>query len=132
MADTRSVHRSGRVRGLEDKEAERGAEPDECYVFGDVDAPDRPDLAIEVVWTSGRIDKLDVYRKLGVKEIWYWRKGEIHPYVLRGAQYKRGARSKALPALDLVELASFVEHGSTSRAIRAYRTSLRKRLGKRR
>ncbi len=117
---------------LEDKEAERGAEPDECYVFGDAPDPDRPDLAIEVVWTSGRIDKLEVYRKLGVKEVWYWRKGEIHPYVLRAGQYKRVARSKALPTLDLVELASFVEHGSTSRAIRAYRTALRKRLGKRR
>lgn len=101
-------------------------------MFGDVAAPDRPDLAIEVVWTSGRIDKLEVYRKLGVKEVWYWRKGEIHPYVLRAGQYKRVARSKALPALDLVELASFVEHVGTSRAIRAYRTALRKRLGKRR
>ncbi len=48
---------------LEDEEAERGAEPDECYVFGHVADPKRPDLAIEVEWTAGRVDKLDVYRK---------------------------------------------------------------------
>jgi hypothetical protein len=33
---------------------------------------DRPDIAIEVIWTSGGIDKLEVYRKLGVREVWYY------------------------------------------------------------
>src|SRR5687767_14988356 len=36
---------------LEDKALERGAEPDECYVFGEVsldEEPKRPHLAIEV------------------------------------------------------------------------------------
>src|SRR5262245_22588951 len=51
---------------LESRTTKRGAEPDECYVFGQVANPKRPDVAIEVVWTSGGIDKLDVYRKLGV------------------------------------------------------------------
>src|SRR5574341_1491495 len=36
---------------------ERGAEPDECYVLGEARDKDRPDLAIEVVWTSGSLDK---------------------------------------------------------------------------
>src|SRR5450432_1978301 len=47
---------------LERKEDARGIEPDECYVFGNVSEPERPDLAIEVVWTSGSIDKLEIYR----------------------------------------------------------------------
>src|SRR5438105_4962325 len=38
---------------IEDKSVERGVEPDECYVFSDAPDPTRPDLAIEVVWTSG-------------------------------------------------------------------------------
>jgi Uma2 family endonuclease len=60
---------------LKDQERERDAEPDECYVFGTGEV-DRPQLAIEVVWTHGRIDKLDIYRLLGVAEVWYWRKGK--------------------------------------------------------
>jgi Uma2 family endonuclease len=36
-------------------DGERGAEPDECYVIGR--ARGRPDLAIEVIWTSGGLDK---------------------------------------------------------------------------
>src|ERR1022692_3115879 len=42
---------------LEGKKKDRGLDPDECYVFGDVRDPERPDLAIEVIWTSGGIDK---------------------------------------------------------------------------
>ena len=52
----------------------RGVEADECYVVGLRDAPPEiPDIAIEVVWTSGGIDKLEVYRGLGVPEVWFWR-----------------------------------------------------------
>lgn len=38
---------------LEKKDVERGVEADECYVFRAVAEPERPDLAIEVVWTLG-------------------------------------------------------------------------------
>src|SRR4051812_21109825 len=50
---------------LENKSAEGGLEPDECYVFGDqTTEPVRPDLAIEVIWTSGGLKKLDIYQQL--------------------------------------------------------------------
>ena len=49
---------------LRDAPGERGAEPDECYVLGDARGRDRPDLAIEVLWTSGALDKLAVYAGL--------------------------------------------------------------------
>ena len=110
---------------IEDEAAERGAEPDECYVFGEQQTrPSRPDLAIEVVWTSGGLDKLDVYRKLGVREVWIWRKGVLTPWRLSGDTYEQRTTSDALPGLDLVELASFVDRPTTSAAIRAYREAL--------
>lgn len=56
---------------------ERGAEPDECYVFGEDPDPERPDLAIEVIWISGGMNKLEIYRALGVAEVWHWRRGRI-------------------------------------------------------
>jgi Uma2 family endonuclease len=104
---------------------ECGAEPDECYVFGEVADPQRPDLAIEVVWTRGGIDKLEVYRRLGVEEVWYWRRGRIHVYRLRGDRYEELPGSEALPGIDLEHLVSFLDRPTTSRAIRDYRASLR-------
>ncbi len=112
---------------LKKKTARRGAEPDECYVFGTGRRPRRPDLAIEVEWTSGRIDKLEVYRKLGVREVWYWRDERIEPYVLRGERYRSVEASEVLPGIDLDQLAAFIDRTPTSAAIRAYRAALRRR-----
>lgn len=109
---------------LKDRERERGAEPDECYVFGTGET-DRPHLAIEVVWTHGRIDKLDIYRLLGVAEVWYWRKGKIQPYALRGERYVAIDRSEVLPGLDIDLLTSFIDRPTTYDAIRGFREALR-------
>jgi len=108
---------------VKDKTRQRGAEPDECYIFGTASA-ERPHLAIEVVWTSGRIDKLDIYRKLDVREVWYWRKGRIQPYCLRGEHYEPVADSEVLPGLDLELLTRFIEQPTTSAAIRGFRAAL--------
>jgi len=109
---------------LESKRTERGAEPDECYVFGDVPDPAAPDLAIEVIWTSGRLDKRDIYRKLGVRELWFWRRGQLTVHVLRGDAYEEVAASEVLPGIDLGELAGFLDKPTASQAIRAYRAAL--------
>lgn len=112
---------------LEDETVERGAEPDECYVFGVVAEPKRPDLAIEVVWTSGGVNKLEVYRKLDVRDVWYFRKGKIQPYVLRGERYEAVPRSEVLPDIDLEQLSTFIDRKSTSQSIRDYRAALKGR-----
>jgi len=109
---------------LEKKEAERGVEPDECYVFGIDTDPARPHLATEVVWTSGGIRKLDIYRKLGVQEVWFWRKGRLTVHSLNGDQYLEAATSAALPGIDLVQLCSYLDRPTTSQAIREYRAAL--------
>jgi len=114
---------------LESKELDRGVEPDECYVLGAARDAQRPDLAIEVVWTSGGLDKLEVYRKLGVREVWFWRRGQLTPHVLQGERYEEAPASAALPGIDLVELASFLDRTTTSAAIRDYQQALRRVRG---
>jgi Uma2 family endonuclease len=112
---------------LENKRAKKALEPDECFVFGPAkknDPPKRPDLAIEVVWTSGGISKLQIYRALRVREVWFWRKGVITPGVLRGRSYVEVDRSEVLPGIDLVQLASFIDRDTTSASMRAYRAAL--------
>ena len=109
---------------LEDKSAERGVEPDECYVFGVEPGAARPHLAIEVVWTSGGLRKLDIYQKLGVQEVWFWRKGRILVHVLSGEQYLEAATSDVLPGIDLASMCLYLDRATTSQAIREYRASL--------
>jgi Uma2 family endonuclease len=109
---------------LENKESERGAEPDECYVFGSVAEPAHPDLAIEVVWTSGGLNKLEIYRELRVPEVWYWRRGRIDVYRLDAGRYAPVAKSVLLPDIDIEHLVRFLDRPTTSQAIREYRASL--------
>lgn len=116
---------------LKNEEEERGAEADECYVFGDnAFEALRPQLAIEVIWTSGRLDKREIYRSLGVQELWFWRRGVITIFVLRGQTYEECSSSEVLPGIDVAELASFLDRPAMTRAQRDYRAALRARLGK--
>lgn len=110
---------------LEDKAVGRGLEPDECYVLGDVTDPERPDLAIEVVWTAGGIRKLDVYAGLQVREVWIWQEGRVSVHVLEGDAYTERDRSACLPELDLGLLAGFIDVHPMTRALREYRQALR-------
>lgn len=79
-----------------------GAEPDDCFVFGqNLRERHPPDLVIEVVWTSGGIDKLEIYRRLGVREAWFWENDAISVFVLGAKGYEPRVRSACLPELDL-------------------------------
>jgi Uma2 family endonuclease len=108
---------------LEDKSTACALEPDECYVFGSDPAATRPHLAIEVVWTTGGLRRLEIYRKLGVPEVWFWRKGRLIPYV-SSEQYLEAATSSVLPGIDLAQLCSFLDRPTTSEASREYRSAL--------
>ena len=101
---------------------ERGAEPDECYVLGPL--KDVPDVAIEVVLTSGGIDKLEVYAGLGVPEVWFFEGGRFVLFRLDAGKYGEIARSTFLPELDHELLASFVDREDQTEAILAYRSAL--------
>jgi Uma2 family endonuclease len=101
-----------------------GAEPDECYILGPDQSKESPDLVIEVVWTSGGLDKLEIYRRLGIPEFWQWKQNRIDVHVLRKGQYERTRRSIALPGLDLDLMTSFLDCRSITQAIRRFREAL--------
>lgn len=104
----------------------RGAEPDECYEIG-VSPKERPDLVIEVVWTSGGLDELELYRGLGVPEVWIWKAGVLQLFALRGERYEGIERSAALPDIDLTLLVSCLAEPRQSAAVRRLRAALRGR-----
>jgi Uma2 family endonuclease len=130
LLETYAVERAMRLNGfgswtLKRAVRARGLDPDECYVVGP-GRPARPDLAIEVVWTSGGIDKLEVYRGLEVAEVWIWREGVIEVYILAGEAYERRARSVLFPDLDLGELTRHLDVENQTEAVRRYRDTLRR------
>ena len=105
------------------EDAQRGLEPDECYARGD-DKP-IPDIALEVVKTHGSLDKLEVYRGLGVGEVWIFEAGAFRVLALRGDHYEAIAASAVFPEVDLARLAAFAQRPDQHEALKAYRDALR-------
>jgi len=112
---------------LERKKTRRGLEPDECYLVGEPfdDESRLPDLAIEVAWSRWKVDKLEVYRGLGVREVWVWRDGRIDVYVLRRKRYDVVAGSEVLRGVDLPLFARLAMRSNQSAAVRELRRTLR-------
>ncbi|HYC88609.1 MAG TPA: Uma2 family endonuclease [Thermoanaerobaculia bacterium] len=102
---------------------QRGIEPDECYAVGGPKGS--PDLAVEVMWTHGGIDKLDVYRGLGVKEVWIWKNDELKAYELRGGAYVEISQSVVIPGLSPSFIAGFLDCETQTEAVRKLRAALR-------
>ena len=109
---------------LKNAPKQSGLEPDECYLVGD-QSKDTPDLAIEVVWTSGGIDKLEIYRRLGVGEVWIWKDSQIEVHVWRQQRYELAEKSALFPDLDVPLLASFLDRPTALQAVKAFREALR-------
>ncbi len=115
------------------QEAQRsGIEPDEAYCIGT--DKEFPDLAIEVIVTSGGINKLEVYRRLNVREVWFWENDQFRLYCIREATpqefsqtsgYEPITRSEILPHLDLELLAEYIRHPNSLMAGKEFRQRLR-------
>jgi len=103
----------------------RGLEPDECYCLGA--KKEFPDLAIEVVLTSGIVNKLEIYQGLGVTEVWQWQEGQFVIRHLRSTGYEQIANSELLPNLDIQLLASSVNPTEQFDAVMAFREIVRQR-----
>jgi Uma2 family endonuclease len=105
------------------EEKEAGLEPDECYCRGD----DReiPDIAIEVVVSAAALDQLEVYRRLGVREVWIFQAGHFRLLALEGGGYRPLEASAIFPEVDLGRLAVYARERDQHAALRAYRAELR-------
>ena len=107
------------------KRSRRGVEPDECYIVG-TRRKSAPDLAIEVLWTSGGLDELEIYRGLGVREVWVWEDGRINICVLGRQGYERRETSIVLPKLDLKLLARYAVEGPRAQTVLRFLAALKR------
>lgn len=112
---------------------ERGLEPDECYTVGRTISSEHesPDIALEIVIGNPLLDKLDVYRGLGVREVWIWQNGLFRVFALREGStsepaYREIPRSELVPDLDFELLAAYASRPDQHQAVREYRDRLRR------
>lgn len=106
------------------EDLEGGFEPDGAFYFAeniervrgkkklDLDAGDPPpDIVIEVDITSFSLNKLPIYARLGVPEVWRHNGERIEILALRGSEYAEASESSFLPSVTGEILTKFVADG---------------------
>lgn len=110
----------------QEREDEVAIEADESYCFGK--SKSSPDLAIEVIFSSGSLNKLRQYQALKVPEVWFWEDGLFKFYRFREEGYELVSRSEIpeLASLDIELLTRCVLMAQTSRldAVAAFRQGI--------
>lgn len=76
--------------------------------------------------THGGIDKLEVDRGLGVREVWIWKNEELKAYELRGGAYVEITESAVIPGLAPSFIWEFLDCETQTEAVRRMRATLRK------
>jgi len=122
----------------------RGLEPDECYwvanaaaIRGHLDIDLRvdppPDLAMEVDVTSSSLDRMGIYRALGVVEVWRFDgKTLTFSQLQPNGKYSRIQTSVAFPGLTAADLMPFLALAGQQddhEIVKAFRAWVRQRFG---
>jgi Uma2 family endonuclease len=104
-----------------EREGSASAQPDESYEIGPYK------LAIEITVTSGTIAKLELYKVLGIDEVWFWQDGVLRLYHLVDGGYQGVDRSHIpeLAGIDVAVLSKCILMGETSwvRAVKTFRSA---------
>jgi Uma2 family endonuclease len=82
------------------------------------------DLAVEVVVTSGGINKLEAYKRLQIPEVWFWENGALRMYSLGADGYAEVDRFFVLPDLDIVLLARCINIENHLQAMREFKQTI--------
>lgn len=100
------------------KEDNTRREPDESYNLGT--KKPLPDLILEITVTSGGINKLEIYQRLRIPEVWFWEDGLLSVYSFQGDSYIKVDKSVLLPDLDLNLLAKYARMADQYDAVNEY------------
>ncbi|AFY61367.1 Uma2 family endonuclease [Synechococcus sp. PCC 6312] len=101
----------------------RGIEADECYYIQhegivrgqmqlDLATDPPPDLVLEIDITSSSLNRIEIYKLLGVTEIWRFDGRELLFYVLSANGYQTVEQSAALPLLPRPEVLEMIQQAS--------------------
>lgn len=122
------------------EDVQRAFEPDECYYFANaakvrdkdeidlsIDPP--PDLVIEIDISRSSVPKLDLYRTMGVPEVWRYRDARLMVFVLENNDYSEVEESAVLPGFPVARVQHFLDQRSEldeSALIRLFRAEIQR------
>ncbi len=81
--------------------------PDESYSIGS--RQDTPDIVIEIIVTSGTLDRRELYKPKQVPEVWFWRSDQLKIFHLESGEYAEVSCSTFFPDLDPVLLLRYLK-----------------------
>ena len=84
-----------------------------------------PDLVIEVVVSSGGIEKLEAYKRLQIPEVWFWMNDELLFYSLGNEGYKAVSKSQLLPSLNVDLLMRCINIENHAQSLREFRAGIK-------
>lgn len=97
--------------------------PDESYCIGT--DKEIPDIVIEIIITSGTIDRKELYKPLRVPEVWFWRSNQLRIFHLQGEDYQEVSRSEFFPQLDKALLLRYIAHPDQYDAVNEFVNAIR-------
>lgn len=123
---------------LDRAETEQGVEPDSCFYIQNAERinpeddalpPDLPpDLVVEVDITSSSRSRLQIYRIMGVPEIWHYNRQGFTILQLHEGEYLEGKNSLAFPTISTELLKEAIEQGKKAKNQNAIVADLRNKL----
>lgn len=99
--------------------------PDESYCIGS--NKETPDIVIEVIVTSGTINRKELFKPKKVPEVWFWKSDQIKIFRLNTAgEYEEVNRSGFLANLDPALLLKYIAHPDQYDAVAEFVQAIRK------
>jgi Uma2 family endonuclease len=81
--------------------------PDESYCIGS--NKETPDIVIEVIITSGTINRKELYKPKRVPEVWFWKSDSMRIFCLNASnEYEEVDRSSFFPDLNKALLLRYI------------------------
>jgi len=108
---------------LGNKEITGRKEPDESYNVHS--KKDIPDLIIEAIVTSGDINILEIYRRIGISEIWFYQDGLLTVYSQKNSHYIKVNNSELLSELNLETLTKYINYHDQYDAVTEFLNELK-------
>ncbi|MBE9206605.1 Uma2 family endonuclease [Nostoc sp. LEGE 06077] len=101
--------------------------PDESYSIGT--KKEVPDIVIEVIITSGTINKKELYKPKKVPEVWFWKSNSIKIFRLsEQGEYEEVERSEFFPNLDPSILLQYIVIPDQYDAVQQFIQAIRNQL----
>ncbi|MEH2094776.1 hypothetical protein CDG77_07755 [Nostoc sp. 'Peltigera membranacea cyanobiont' 213] len=99
--------------------------PDESYCIGS--NKETPDIVIEVIVTSGTINRKELFKPKKVSEVWFWKSDQIKIFRLNAVgEYEEVNRSGFLPNIDPALLLKYIAHPDQYDAVAEFVQAIRK------